>query len=129
MCSSDLRYFLARYAARYQRPRSGFSEEAIQSLRAFDWPGNVRELDHAIERAVLLSQGEQLESWDLALQRPGQPGDPVAPGPRSLDDMERDAIREALARFDGNVSLAAKALGVSRSALYRRLQRYGISAS
>ena len=50
-------------------------------------------------------------------------------GPRSLDDMERDAIREALARVDGNVSLAAKALGVSRSALYRRLQRYGISAS
>ena len=123
------RYFLVRYAARYQRPRSGFSEEAIQSLRAYEWPGNVRELDHAIERAVLLSQGEQLESWDLALQRPGQPGDPVTPGSRSLDDMERDAIREALARFDGNVSLAAKALGVSRSALYRRLQRYGISAS
>ena len=123
------RYFLARYAARYQRPRSGFSEEAIQSLRAYEWPGNVRELDHAIERAVLLSQGEQLESWDLALQRPGQPGDPVAPGSRSLDAMERDAIRDALARFDGNVSLASKALGVSRSALYRRLQRYGISAS
>ena len=123
------RYFLVRYAERYQRPRSGFSEEAIQSLRAYEWPGNVRELDHAIERAVLLSQGQQLESWDLALQRPSQPGDPAAVGPRSLDDMEREAIREALARFDGNVSLAAKALGVSRSALYRRLQRYGISAS
>lgn len=123
------RYFLARYSGRYQRPRSGFSEEAIQSLRGYEWPGNVRELDHAIERAVLLSQGQQLESWDLALHRPGQPGDPVPAGPRSLDDMERDAIREALARFDGNVSLAAKALGVSRSALYRRLQRYGISAS
>ena len=123
------RYFLVRYAERYQRPRSGFSEEAVQALRAYEWPGNVRELDHAVERAVLLSQGGQLEVWDLALHRPGQPGDPVTVGPRSLDDMERDAIREALARFDGNVSLAAKALGVSRSALYRRLQRYGISAS
>ncbi len=123
------RYFLARYAARYQRPRSGFSEAAVQALRAYEWPGNVRELDHAVERAVLLSQGDQLETWDLALERPGQPGDPVVTGPRSLDDMERDAIRDALARFDGNVSLAAKVLGVSRSALYRRLQRYGISAS
>ncbi len=123
------RYFLARYAERYQRPRSGFSEAAVQALRSYEWPGNVRELDHAIERAVLLSQGEQLESFDLALQRPGQPGDPVVAGPRSLDDVERDAIREALARFDGSVSLAAKSLGVSRSALYRRLQRYGISAS
>lgn len=123
------RYFLARYAERYQRPRSGFSEAAVQALRSYEWPGNVRELDHAIERAVLLSQGEQLEAFDLALQRPGQPGDPVDAGPRSLDDMERDAIREALARFDGSVSLAAKSLGVSRSALYRRLQRYGISAS
>ena len=123
------RYFLARYAARYQRPRSGFSEAAVQALRAYEWPGNVRELDHAVERAVILSQNDQLETWDLALERPGQPGDPVVTGPRSLDDMERDAIREALARFDGNVSLAAKALGVSRSALYRRLQRYGISAS
>ena len=123
------RYFLARYAARYQRPRSGFSEAAVQALRAYEWPGNVRELDHAVERAVLLSQGDQLETWDLALERPRQPGDPVVTGPRSLDDMERDAIREALARVDGNVSLAAKALGVSRSALYRRLQRYGIPAS
>ena len=123
------RYFLARYAARYQRPRSGFSEAAVQALRAYEWPGNVRELDHAVERAVILSQNDQLETWDLALERPGQPGDPVVTGPRSLDDMERDAIREALARFDGNVSLAAKALGVSRSALYRRLQRYGIPAS
>ncbi len=123
------RYFLARYAERYQRPRAGFSEEAVQALRSYEWPGNVRELDHAVERAILLSQGDQLESWDLALQRPGQPGDPVVAGARSLDDMERDAIREALARFDGSVSLAAKSLGVSRSALYRRLQRYGISAS
>ncbi len=123
------RYFLARYAERYQQPRTGFSEDAVQALRAYEWPGNVRELDHAVERAVLLSQGEQLESWDLALHRPGQPGDPVVAGPRSLDDVERDAIREALARFDGSVSLAAKSLGVSRSALYRRLQRYGISAS
>lgn len=123
------RHFLARYATRYRRPRAGFSEEAVRALLDYEWPGNVRELDHAVERAVLLSQGDRLEVWDFALSRPGPAGEPGAGGPRSLDDMERDAIREALERADGNVSLAAKALGVSRSALYRRLQRYGLSAS
>jgi DNA-binding NtrC family response regulator len=119
-------HFLRRYGERYQRTRAAFSDDAVLALRAYEWPGNVRELDHAIERAVLLSQGETIESWDLALSR-GEPT--TSPGPRSLDELERDAIKEALARADGNVSLAAKALGVSRSALYRRLQRYGITAS
>jgi DNA-binding NtrC family response regulator len=122
-------HFLTRYSQRYQRPRAGFTEEAIQGLRAYEWPGNVRELDHAIERAVLLSQGDRVEVWDLGLGRSTQAGGSPELGPKSLDELERDAIRDALARFDGNVSLAAKALGVSRSALYRRLQRYGISAS
>jgi DNA-binding NtrC family response regulator len=117
-------YFLQRYSQRYHRPRTGFSEEAIQALRAYDWPGNVRELDHAIERAVLLSQDSELQVWDFALTAPSAA--PAPSGPQSLDELERQAIKDALQRFDGNVSLAAKALGVSRSALYRRLQRYGI---
>ncbi|MDX2058939.1 MAG: sigma-54 dependent transcriptional regulator [Gemmatimonadales bacterium] len=122
-------HFLARYSQRYQRPRLGFSEEAVQALKGYDWPGNVRELDHAVERAVLLSQGDRVDAWDLGLHRPDQAGVLSDDGPKSLDALERDAIKAALARFDGNVSLAAKALGVSRSALYRRLQRYGLSAS
>ena len=113
------RHFLKRYADRYRRALTGFSDDAAQALRSYEWPGNVRDLDHAVERAVLMAQGDRIEAWDLGLG--GVAGSPAAAGgPRSLDDLERDAIRDALARFDGNVSLAAKALGVSRSALYRR---------
>jgi DNA-binding NtrC family response regulator len=119
-------HFLARYAARYSRPRAGFSDEAAQALLRYEWAGNVRELDHAVERAVLLSQGDVIEAWDLALSPPGRDG-AGQEAPRSLDELEREAIRTALAQHDGNVSLAAKTLGLSRSALYRRLQRHGIS--
>ena len=122
------RHFLTRYAERYRRSLAGFSDDAAQTLRTYEWPGNVRDLDHAVERAVLMAQGDRIEAWDLGLGGvAGAPSD--AGGPRSLDELERDAIRDALARFDGNVSLAAKALGVSRSALYRRLQRYGLTSS
>ncbi|MBX3148313.1 MAG: sigma-54-dependent Fis family transcriptional regulator [Gemmatimonadales bacterium] len=121
-------HFLSRYGQRYQRPRTGFSDDAMQALLSYDWPGNIRELDHAIERAVLLSQGERIEVWDLGLPRRGERSAGIDE-PQSLDDLERDAIKQALARFDGNVSLAAKSLGVSRSALYRRLQRFGLSPS
>ena len=120
-------HFLRHYSQRYGRPRAGFTDDALLALRTYDWPGNVRELGHAIERAVLLSQGEMVDVWDLSLARiPGR--EAVPSGQRSLDELERDAIKEALTRFDGNVSLAAKALGLSRSALYRRLQRHGLSA-
>ncbi len=121
-------HFLRRYSQRYARPRSGFTDDAVQALRSYEWPGNVRELDHAVERAVLLSQGEALEAWDLSLARVSG-REPEPSGPKSLDEMERDAIKDAMARFDGNVSLAAKALGLSRSALYRRLQRHGLGGS
>jgi DNA-binding NtrC family response regulator len=119
-------YFLKRHAARYGKERSGFSEEALQDLRGYDWPGNVRELDHAVERAVLLARLPTLQPEDFALSAPaGRPA--ASPGSdTSLEALEREAIRQALAKHDGNVSLAAKALGLSRSALYRRLQRYGL---
>jgi transcriptional regulator of acetoin/glycerol metabolism len=97
-------------------------------LRSYEWPGNVRELDHALERAVLLSTLETVQASDFALAAPAPTPRAAGPDPSAmpLDELEREAIRQALARFDGNVSLAAKALGVSRSALYRRLSRYGL---
>ena len=119
-------YFLRRHSGRYGRAQAGFSDEALQLLRGYDWPGNVRELDHAVERAVLLSRLETVEAADLAL--PPLATRTAAPDTsgHSLEELEREAIRQALARHDGNVSLAAKALGLSRSALYRRLQRFGL---
>ncbi len=120
-------YFLARHAARYGKARSGFSDEALGQLRASAWPGNVRELDHAVERAVLLSRLEVIQAADLALAAPGRArATGPDPGPLPLEDLEKEAIRQALTRHDGNVSLAARALGLSRSALYRRIARYGL---
>ncbi|HJR35624.1 MAG TPA: sigma-54 dependent transcriptional regulator [Gemmatimonadales bacterium] len=119
-------YFLRRHAARYGKPRAVLGSEVAQLLRAYDWPGNVRELDHAVERAVLLARLDSLEPADFSLVQPAGRAGAAGASPMNLEELERDTIRQALARHDGNVSLAAKALGLSRSALYRRLQRYGM---
>jgi DNA-binding NtrC family response regulator len=116
-------YFLSRYNVRYRKGIAGFSDDAVLALRRYAWPGNVRELDHAVERAVLLARGDQIQAVDLALGAAAS-GGPAEP--QTLDELEKDTIRRALARCGGNVSLAAKELGVSRSALYRRIQRYGL---
>src|SRR5450631_2403190 len=116
--------FLRQHAEHYRKPLTGFDESAIKALLAHAWPGNVRELDHAVERAVLMAQGEVVRAVDLGL-RSGREGPPRLED-MSLEDVEALLIKKALARFSGNVSHAANALGLSRSALYRRLQRYGL---
>jgi DNA-binding NtrC family response regulator len=117
-------HFLRQHADHYRKPFSGFDEGAVKALLAHSWPGNVRELDHAVERAVLMAQGETIRAADLGL-RTGREGPPRLEE-MSLEDVEALLIKKALARFNGNVSHAANALGLSRSALYRRLQRYGL---
>jgi DNA-binding NtrC family response regulator len=117
-------HFLRQHAEHYRKPITGFDEGAIKALLAHAWPGNVRELDHAVERAVLMSQGDTIKAADLGL-RGGREGPPRLEE-MSLEDVEALLIKKALARFSGNVSHAANALGLSRSALYRRLQRYGL---
>jgi len=116
-------YFLVGTCARYRKTIGGFSDEAIAALRRYEWPGNVRELAHAVERAVLLAGGDQIQAEDLSL---GAAAPGAAVEPRTLDDLERETVRRAVARCDGNVSLAAKELGLSRSALYRRIEKYGL---
>ncbi len=115
------RHFLRRHAARYRKTCEGFDAEALQLLLAHPWPGNVRELDHAVERAVLLAAGPAVTAADLAL-RAGTGGPRLEELP--LEEVERVLIRKALDRAGGNVSQAAKALGLSRSALYRRIQAH-----
>ena len=117
-------HFLHQHAEHYRKPLTGFDEGAVKALLAHAWPGNVRELDHAVERAVLMAQGETIRAADLGL-RAGREGPPRLEE-MSLEDVEALLIKKALARFNGNVSHAANALGLSRSALYRRLQRYGL---
>jgi DNA-binding NtrC family response regulator len=117
-------HFLRQHAQRYRKEVMGFEDSALELLLSHPWPGNVRELDHAVERAVLMASGDRVRARDLGLQ-------PPAPAPGSLEEMpledvERVLIHKALARYGGNVSQAAHALGLSRSALYRRLEKHGL---
>jgi DNA-binding NtrC family response regulator len=117
-------HFLARYAARYRRAIQGFEPAALQLMLHHNWPGNVRELDHTLERAVLMARGDRIESADLGLNT-------QRTAVQSLDDLSLETveailIRKALARASGNVSHAADALGLSRGALYRRIEKYGL---
>jgi len=118
--------FLAAQAARYRKPVQRFGASALKALLEYSWPGNVRELEHCVERAVLMARGTELTPEDLVL-RPRDGGARVED--MTLEDAERYLIQRALGRTDGSVSDAAKILGLSRSALYRRLQQYGLKAS
>lgn len=117
-------YFLRQHSAKYRKALTGFDKAASQALLSHSWPGNVRELDHAIERAVLMAQGEVVRSGDLGLQ--GGRDAPRRLEDMSLEEVEAFLIQRTLAQCDGNVSRAAEKLGLSRSALYRRLQRFGL---
>ncbi|HET9708102.1 MAG TPA: sigma-54 dependent transcriptional regulator [Gemmatimonadales bacterium] len=117
-------HFLREYATRYRKPLKHFHADAMRALLAYGWPGNVRELAHAVERAVLLAEGDTVRTVDMNLRPPGDA--PARLEDMSLEEVERVLIQKALARAGGNVSTAAKALGLSRSALYRRLERHGL---
>jgi DNA-binding NtrC family response regulator len=115
------KHFLKMHAQRYRKALTGFDPAALQTLVDHPWPGNVRELDHAVERAVLMAQGNTIRVADLGLRTTTEGGGRLED--MSLEEVEAFLIKKAMARY-GNVSHAAKALGLSRSALYRRLERY-----
>jgi DNA-binding NtrC family response regulator len=118
-------HFLRLHAQRYRKPVRGFHADATRALVSHGWPGNVRELDHAVERAVLMARGDEIREADLGLKPTGA-ASPHQLDDMSLEDVEAFLIKKALSRHGGSVSRAAEALGLSRSALYRRLQRYGL---
>jgi DNA-binding NtrC family response regulator len=117
-------HFLARYSARYRRQLQGFDSAAVQTLMQYPWPGNVRELDHTIERAVLMCRTDEIQPADLALS--SQRTQTQGLEDLSLEAVEAMLVRKALQRYQGNVSQAAEALGLSRGALYRRMEKYGL---
>jgi DNA-binding NtrC family response regulator len=120
-------YFLDLHAKRYRKHLTGFENAAMQALREHPWPGNVRELDHTIERALLMAQKSTVGAADLGLASTGTAS--LQSGrleDMSMEEVESFLIRKALTRYGNNVSQVANALGLSRSALYRRMQRYGI---
>jgi DNA-binding NtrC family response regulator len=122
------RQFTAALAARYGQPQRAFSPEAMRALGEHRWPGNVRELEHVVERALLLAGESVVGPGDLNLQ-PGRSNGDAHLEQMTLEEVERHLIQRALTRSAGQISGAAKALGLSRSALYRRLQHFGIKGS
>ena len=119
-------HFLRQHAHRYRKELRGFEPAALEALAAYAWPGNVRELDHVVQRAVLLARSDEVKAGDLGLQPARGEGAERRLEEMSLEEVERLLIQKALRRFGGNVSQAAEALGLSRSALYRRMQKYEI---
>jgi DNA-binding NtrC family response regulator len=124
-------HFLRRYAQKYGRSHLRLTGAAMDALQAYPWPGNVRELQHAVERAVVLAEGEALGPSDFALSAsPGAPATvPVLsaePATLDLERIEREAIRRALSKHGGNISRAAAELGLTRKSLYRRIEKYGL---
>ncbi|CBH24849.1 sigma-54-dependent transcriptional regulator [Salinibacter ruber] len=124
------RHFLDEYAEKYDAATTGFTDEAQAALHRYHWPGNVRELKHTIERAVILSESPQIGPDDLRFSAPSleaSTGDgEEAFDTLDLDDLEQKAVRKALSKHGGNVSQAANELGISRRALYRRIEKYGL---
>ena len=122
-----LEHFVRFYAQKYNFPTKRLSAAALAQLSAYDWPGNIRALRHAVERAVILSEGMMLEASDFPLSAPRMgPRDAHEHSATTLDSMEKSTILRTLDRHDRNVSRAAKALGLTRASLYRRMEKYGL---
>ena len=117
-------HFLSHFASRYRRQIKGVDPSALRVLLQYSWPGNVRELEHAMERAVLMCRSDQIQPGDLGIGMQRSQAQNLED--LSLEAVESILIRKALQRFQGNVSQAAEALGLSRGALYRRMEKYGL---
>lgn len=123
-----LEHFADLYAKKYNQPRKRFSSAALNQLRNYAWPGNVRELRHAVERAIILSEDQVFRAGDFLSQptKPSESAGDQSSRNLNLEEIEEQAIRTALGRHQGNVSRAARALGISRASLYRRMEKYGV---
>lgn len=118
-------HFLGQFSNRYSKQLSGFDDGAMRSMRRHGWPGNVRELAHVVERSVLMAEGDSIAVQDLGLAEPRSTTASLIED-MSLEEVEQMLIEKAMRRYDGNVSHAAAALGLSRSALYRRLEKFNL---
>jgi len=117
-------HFLKMHVERYRKNITGFDDAAITAMRDYGWPGNVRELDHSVERAVLMAQGKVVHAPDLGLNLAREAAPRLEE--MSIEEVESFLIKKTLARCDGNARRAAEELGLSRSAFYRRLEKYGL---
>ncbi|WP_375586131.1 sigma-54-dependent transcriptional regulator [Cyclobacterium xiamenense] len=119
-------HFLKIYSAKYRKQFKGFKQNALQLLQRYNWPGNIRELQHAIERAIIMAEGAELDSRDFFFLSGKPSSDKVSTNSYNLDEVEKSLIQKAIDKNGGNISKAAKALGLTRASLYRRLEKYGL---
>jgi two-component system, NtrC family, response regulator HydG len=118
-------HFLTMYKKKYHKPVISFDPVAMRKLEHYNWPGNIRELQHAVERAVILSDAEVLHPSDFYFNQSGST-ESLNLDDYNLDEVEKTIIRKVLNKHEGNVSKAAKELGITRTSLYRRMEKYGL---
>jgi DNA-binding NtrC family response regulator len=122
-----LEYFLDMYCKKYNIQRKRVNSGTIKRLQMHDWPGNIRELQHAVERAVILSESNILEPHDFFMDDTNNNRDEsFAPDNMNLNEVEKLLIRKVVDKHGGNISRAAKELGLTRASLYRRIEKYGL---
>jgi len=119
-------YFLDKFASKYERGKMQLSAETLNSMQEYLWPGNIRELEHSIEKAVILAEGEMISPDDLFLKRAAARTQQKKEVNPSFNEIERDIIRRALLRNNGNMVITARELGVTRQTIYNKIKRYGI---
>lgn len=117
-------FFLNQYSVKYRKSGLTIKAETLDYLSSYDWPGNIRELQHAVERAVIMTDNDKLQPDDFILSSSGRTVKEKES--LNLDDIEKETIEQALNKFNGNVSKAAKELGLGRTTMYRKMEKYGI---
>ncbi len=120
------RTFLTKFAEEQKKPLKGFTPQAVEALTSHSWPGNVRELENRIKRAVVMAEGKYVTPMNLELKDPSSSEDDASTLRASRDSREKDLVRLAMEKAEGNVSRAAAELGISRPTLYQLLARYGL---
>ena len=121
------RHYAGVYSRKYDKPEKQFSAEAEKALVSYDWPGNVRSLRHSIERALILAKNDVLESADLQLDNFAHfSADARSDSTFNLDELEKETVNNALRKHGFNISRAANELGITRTSLYRRMEKHGI---
>jgi transcriptional regulator with PAS, ATPase and Fis domain len=119
-------HFLKIYSKKYKKNVKGINADAIKMLNGYQWPGNVRELQHAIERAIIMSEGSQLEEDDFLLSSTGSKVGEIELDTYNLEDVEKSIITKVLKQHQGNITQAATDLGLTRTSLYRRMEKYDL---
>jgi transcriptional regulator with PAS, ATPase and Fis domain len=119
-------HFLKIYSKKYKKNIKGVSSDALKNLNKYAWPGNVRELQHAIERAIIMSDGNQLEDDDFLLSASNKKVGEIELDTYNLEDVEKSIINKVLKQHQGNITQAASDLGLTRTSLYRRMEKYDL---